>query len=80
MIWRHIFIDTAPIPWFREEEVKYYPSGESHFEDLLLELEKARQFIFLEYFIIDEGYMWGKGTEHVFGKKVQGGRGGPSHV
>ena len=59
-------------PVFREEEVKYYPSGESHFEDLLLELEKARQFIFLEYFIIDEGYMWGR-VLSILRKKVQEG-------
>lgn len=42
------------------KEVMYFPSGEDKFEDLLKELEKAERFIFLEYFIIKEGVMWGK--------------------
>ncbi len=42
------------------DEVKYLASGEEKFEDLLIELEKAEKFIFLEYFIIKEGYMWGR--------------------
>jgi phosphoribosylglycinamide formyltransferase-1 len=30
------------------------------FDEMLAQLEKAKDFIFLEYFIIDEGLMWGK--------------------
>ena len=33
--------------------------GKRNSEALLEELKKAEKFIFLEYFIIDEGYMWG---------------------
>lgn len=40
--------------------VTYFPSGEDKFEELLIQLEKAEKFIFLEYFIICEGYMWGR--------------------
>lgn len=42
------------------DDVKYFSSGEEKFEDILEELEKAEKFIFLEYFIIKEGYMWGR--------------------
>lgn len=52
--------------------VKYFPSGEKKFEDLLIELEKAEKFIFLEYFIIDEGYMWGRILE-ILCRKVEAG-------
>lgn len=41
-------------------KVTYLNSGEEFFEDLLIELEKATDFIFLEYFVIARGYMWDK--------------------
>jgi len=46
-------------PVYQNTSVKYYPLGENKFEDLLKDLENAKEFIFLEYFIIEEGYMWG---------------------
>ncbi len=45
-------------PLYRGSTVTYYPSGEEKFEALKAELEKAEHFIFLEYFIISEGFMW----------------------
>ena len=39
-------------------DVTYFPSGEAKFTAMLSELEKARDFIFLEYFIVEEGEMW----------------------
>lgn len=47
-------------PIFKGTQVKYFPSGEEMFEALLTELEKAENYIFLEFFIIEEGYMWGR--------------------
>ena len=52
--------------------VRYLPSGEAKFEALLTELEKAEHFIFLEYFIIDEGTMWGRVLK-VLEEKVRAG-------
>ncbi len=46
-------------PVFENTRLTYFPSGEEKFKRLLEELEKAESFIFLEYFIIDEGRMWG---------------------
>ncbi len=37
---------------------KYYPDGESMFSDMLSDISSAEKFIFLEYFIIENGYMW----------------------
>lgn len=59
-------------PVYEGCRVKYFPSGEAKFEDLLIELEKAREFIFLEYFIIDEGYMWGRILEILRRKAAEG--------
>ena len=59
-------------PAFTDTEVKYFPTGEDKFKNLLIELEKAEKFIFLEYFIIDEGKMWGKVLEILAKKAKQG--------
>ena len=46
---------------FRENSgVTYLPSGETFWEEALRQLEQAERFIFLEYFIVEEGYMWGR--------------------
>jgi len=45
-------------PTYGNTEVTYFGVGEEKFKDLLVELEKAQSFIFLEYFIIARGYMW----------------------
>ncbi len=50
-------IDNCPV--YNNTSVEYYPLGEEKFPAMLEELEKAEKFIFLEYFIIEEGYMWG---------------------
>lgn len=57
---------------FDRTEVSYFPVGEGIFEEMLSQLEKARHFIFLEYFIIDEGVMWGKILE-ILARKVKEG-------
>lgn len=36
----------------------FFPSGEAFWESLLTDLKKAKRFIFLEYFILEEGHMW----------------------
>ena len=47
-------------PVYQNTRVKYFPSGEDKFAELLRQLELAEQFIFMEYFILKEGYMWGR--------------------
>ena len=39
-------------------KVTYFPWGKDKWNDLLAELENAKEFIFLEYFIVEEGEMW----------------------
>ena len=59
-------------PLFRNTEAKYFSSGEETFQALLRELERAEKYIFLEFFIIEEGYMWGKVLEILTRKAAQG--------
>ncbi|MBE5997319.1 MAG: cardiolipin synthase [Lachnospiraceae bacterium] len=47
-------------PVFENEESRYFPSGEAYFEGVLEELSKAEEYIYLEFFIIEEGEMWGR--------------------
>ncbi len=63
---------TNCFPVYKNTKVTYFPVGEAMFEDLLSELKKAEHFIFLEYFIIDEGIMWGKILEVLAEKAAAG--------
>lgn len=40
------------------DKVTYYAMGNDMFRDLIEDLKMAKRFIFLEYFIIQEGVMW----------------------
>ena len=53
-------------------KVGFFPVGEAFFADLLVELERAEKFIFLEYFIIDPGKMW-NAVHEVLLEKVKAG-------
>ena len=59
-------------PVYENTAVTYFPSGEAKFAELLRQLEKAKQYIFLEYFIIDEGLMWGRVLEVLARKAAEG--------
>ena len=59
-------------PVFDGTRSVYFPSGEQFFERLLTELEKAEKFIFLEYFIVDEGHMWDSILEILKRKAARG--------
>lgn len=50
----------------------FFSLGEDKFAAMLTELEQAEQFIFMEYFILKEGYMWEKILE-ILERKVQAG-------
>ncbi|MGM0396447.1 MAG: cardiolipin synthase [Bacillota bacterium] len=59
-------------PLYGNTQTKYYPVGEKMFEDMLKEMEKARRYIFFEYFIVEEGIMWDRMLQTLV-KKVQEG-------
>lgn len=59
-------------PTYKNTVTQYFPIGEAKFETLIRELEKAKRFIFLEYFIIQEGKMWNTILE-ILARKVKEG-------
>lgn len=59
-------------PIYKNTSTTFFPSGEAKFEAMLEELKKAEKFIFLEYFIITEGFMWGSILKILADKAAQG--------
>ena len=64
--------EYGPYPVWKNTQVKYYPVGEAMFADMLRDLEKAEHYIFLEYYIIEEGIMWNTMLE-ILERKVREG-------
>ena len=63
---------TGIFPVYEHTQVQYFPLGEDKFAAMLEELKKAERFIFMEYFIVDEGYMWGSILKILADKAAQG--------
>ena len=57
---------------YHNEESTYLPLGERYAERLLAALESAEKFIFLEFFIIQEGKFWNSILEILKKKVAQG--------
>lgn len=45
-------------PVYQNTQAEYFPLGDLNFPVILEELRKAEHYIFLEYFIVQEGVMW----------------------
>ncbi|MCH5155426.1 MAG: cardiolipin synthase [Clostridiales bacterium] len=57
---------------YANTDIKYYPLGEHLFAAMVEELKKAEKFIFMEYFIIEEGHFWNTILE-VLQEKIKAG-------
>ena len=64
--------DFAGFPIYDGTKTKYLSPGEMKFEYLVQELEKAEKYIFLEYFIVQEGKMWNTILEILKRKAAEG--------
>ncbi len=64
--------DKTAAPVWKNTETTYFALGDDMFEDMLDELEKAKHFIFLEYFIIEDGIFWGS-IKDVLKRKAEEG-------
>ena len=53
-----VFLRQAGYPVYRDTRIVYLPSGEETYGQLLSCLRRAERYIFLEYFIIDDGRVW----------------------
>ncbi len=64
--------EAGGFPVYDATGVNYYPLGEEFLPALLADLRQAREYIFLEYFIIDNGQMW-DAIEEVLEQKAKEG-------
>ncbi len=49
---------TTHCPVYGNTRTKYYPLGDNCYNDILEALRGAERYIFIEYFIIEEGKLW----------------------
>lgn len=54
----HYIFHYAGHPAYENTKSHYFPEGEEYFERLFEDLRNAKKFIFLEYFIVNKGYVW----------------------
>lgn len=52
------YLEKRGFPAYINTDCTYYRLGDEMFPDILRAVEGAREFIFLEYFILEEGEMW----------------------
>lgn len=64
--------DFVGYPVYKNTTTEYLSPGEKKFERLKEELEKAEHFIFMEYFIVQEGIMWDTILDILVRKAKQG--------
>lgn len=70
---QHDYLEiTAHSPAQICTELEYYKLGDDMLEPFLEELRKAEKFIFLEFFIINEGKAWNE-IEHILSEKAKNG-------
>lgn len=62
----------GPYPAYKNTQTKYFPTGEDNYNDMLIALSQAKKYIFIEYFIIEEGEMW-QGILDILLQKVDEG-------
>ena len=48
---------VSKYPIYKNTKIEYFPLGEYKYKRMLEEIKKAEKYIFLEYFIIEEGEM-----------------------
>lgn len=68
----HYLQETMGFPIYGNTDVTYYRLGEEYYEAMLEEMEKAREYIFFEFFIVGEGKMWNSMREILEKKASEG--------
>ncbi|MGM9681678.1 MAG: cardiolipin synthase [Eubacteriales bacterium] len=66
------YLSASGFPVYSHTSAEYFPLGDDNYPVLLEELKKAKRFIFMEYFIIEEGKMWNSILDVLKEKAAQG--------
>lgn len=57
---------------YNHTKSEYYKLGDDMYKAMMKDIRKAEKFIFMEFFILDYGYMWGSILEELVRKVNQG--------
>lgn len=68
----HFISDSCNYPFYKIAELEYYPLGDLGYPAMIEALGNAKRFIFLEYFIIEEGELWNGIHEILKAKAAEG--------
>lgn len=68
----HYMQHTGHFPVYHNAHTEFYPSGEETFEHFLNDIRDAKEFIFIEFFIIAKGCMWDTTLELLKEKAAEG--------
>ena len=61
-----------PYPIYQHSQSQYYPLGDHWWPALLADLENAQRFIFMEFFIVEDGELWQSVLDILVRKAAQG--------
>jgi cardiolipin synthase len=68
------YLEYNSFPLYKNNKVQYYPMGEDAFDAIFDEIDRAENFILLNFFIIGEGVLWNRMHEHLLRKIKEGVR------
>lgn len=68
----HYIQQSARCPVYRNTSTRFYPLGDLCYQDILDDLRQAKRYIFIEYFIIEEGKLWNSVLDILKEKAAQG--------
>ena len=57
---------------YDQTDSQFFSNGEEMWQQMLKDLKRAKKFIFLEYYIVEEGLMWNRMLEVLEEKAAQG--------
>jgi Phosphatidylserine/phosphatidylglycerophosphate/cardiolipin synthases and related enzymes len=66
------YLASNSFPLFRNNKIEYYPMGEDTFEAIFEEIDKAENFILMNFFIVGEGVLWDRMHEKLVRKIKEG--------
>ncbi|MDF2542175.1 MAG: putative rane protein [Herbinix sp.] len=52
------YLESNRFPLFKNNQISYYPMGEDAFEAIFEEIDQAKSFILMNFFIVGEGVLW----------------------
>ena len=68
----HMLCNIAEAHLFKDTKQTYFPLGEDMWKSLLADLQTAKKFIYMEYFIVEAGDFWNSILDILKAKAAQG--------